>query len=216
MREHRLTTARRARYYTLGGGDRPPAELWMVAHGFGQLAGYFIKHFDAVAREDRLIVAPEALNRFYVESGTAGSRADARVGATWMTKEDRESEIADYVDFLDSVYAEVVPPGARVTALGFSQGVATVARWLSHGRSRVDRLVLWAGQIPPDLELSRFRDRLPGGIVLVDGTGDEYALWVKVGENQARLSEAGLAFETLTFYGGHRLDEALLRRLAAT
>ncbi len=48
-----------------------------------------------------------------------------------MTKEDRENEIADYVDFLDAVFGEVVTPGARVTVLGFSQGVATAARWLA-------------------------------------------------------------------------------------
>lgn len=162
--EHRLTTVRRARYYTVGGGDVAPAEAWIVLHGFGQLAGGFIRYFQHIASAERLIVAPEALNRFYTESGSSGSHSDARVGAAWMTREDRENEIRDYVDFLDAVHARIAGAG-RVTALGFSQGVATAARWVTLGTSRVDRLIVWAGQLPPDLDMDRLRSRLPGGIV---------------------------------------------------
>jgi predicted esterase len=174
VQEHRLVTTRRARYYTIGGGEQPLAEVWIVLHGFGQLASVFIKYFQSIESPGRLIVAPEALNRYYVTPGASGRTADAKVGATWMTRMDRENEIADYVDFLDAVWRETATGAARVTVLGFSQGVATACRWIAMGNARVDRLVAWAGQLPPDVDPSVFA-KLSGGITLVHGTTDEYA-----------------------------------------
>lgn len=214
MDEHRLTTVRRARYYTEGaaGGDAP--EVWIVLHGFSQLAAPFLTYFRHIATPSRLVVAPEALNRFYVQPGSSSSRVDARVGTTWMTREDRDNEILDYVDFLDAVYATTVPATARVSVLGFSQGAATAARWLAMGRSRAHRLIVWAGQLPPDLDLARLRERLDAGVVLVQGTEDEYTAWVREGGNRDRLLAASVPVENATFEGGHRMDAATLRQLA--
>lgn len=210
-REHRIATIRRARYYALG--EEGAAEVWIVAHGFSQLASGFVRYFQTIARPDRLIVAPEALNRFYVSPGTTRSRADSRVGATWMTREDREHEIRDYVDYLDAVHARVARGAERVVALGFSQGVATLARWVTLGTSRVHRLVAWAGQIPPELDLQRLRDRVEA-VVLVVGDRDEHASWIDRAECVARLTGAGIPVESITFEGGHRLDANALRRVA--
>jgi hypothetical protein len=86
VQEHRLVTTRRARYYTIGGGEHPLSEAWIVLHGLGQQASVFIKYFQSIASPGRLVVAPEALNRYYVTLGTSGRTADAKVGATWMTR----------------------------------------------------------------------------------------------------------------------------------
>ena len=75
-------------------------------HGLGQLASVFIGYFKTIATPTRLIVAPEALSRHYIpQSGSSGTK-DARIGATWMTREDRDNEIADYVEYLDAVWRE--------------------------------------------------------------------------------------------------------------
>lgn len=214
MQEHRLVTTRRARYYTIGGGEQPLAEVWIVLHGFGQLASVFIKYFQSIESPGRLIVAPEALNRYYVTPGASGRTADAKVGATWMTRMDRENEIADYVDFLDAVWRETATGAARVTVLGFSQGVATACRWIAMGNARVDRLVAWAGQLPPDVDPSVFA-KLSGGITLVHGTTDEYASWITEGNHDARLMAAGLRPRVVTFEGGHRMDRLTLDNIAA-
>src|SRR5438067_4641848 len=75
-----------------------------------------------------------------------------------MTREDRLAEIDDYVRYLDAVYDDVFRriDRARVTvhALGFSQGAATVSRWTAMGKSRIDRVILWGGEFPPDLDLT--------------------------------------------------------------
>src|SRR5688572_28488069 len=177
--EHHLTVARTARYCTLGNDTGPAHELWIVCPGSAQLARTFVEEFRTIAGAGRLIVAPEALNRFYLnrEAGRAG--ASARVGATWMTREDRLAEIDDYVRYLDELHREVTArqprADARVTALGFSQGTATVARWLVHGTARIDRLVLWAGLLPPEIDPGGpLRDRLRSTeLLFVRGTRDE-------------------------------------------
>jgi hypothetical protein len=143
VQEHRLVTTRRARYYTIGGGEQPLSEAWIVLHGLGQLASVFIEYFQSIASPGRLIVAPEALNRYYVTPGASGRTADAKVGATWMTRMDRENEIADYVDFLDAVWRETSTGAARVT------GSASRKVWRQRvggfTEMRVDRLIAGGG-----------------------------------------------------------------------
>src|ERR671933_2286542 len=107
MREHHLTVTRTARYVTLGDVHDSLRQVWFVCHGYGQLAARFLRHFEDLNDGHRLIVAPEALSRFYVESGPGTRHADVPVGATWMTREDRLSEIADYVSYLDGLYAQL-------------------------------------------------------------------------------------------------------------
>jgi predicted esterase len=214
VHEHRIVTKRRARYYTLGGGGQQVDEVWVVLHGLGQLAAEFIAYFRSIAAPNRLIVAPEALNRHYVTPGASGRTKDAKVGTTWMTRMDRDNEIADYVDFLDAVYGETVHQAAKVTALGFSQGVATACRWVAAGHFRVDRLIAWAGQLPPDVDPSVYA-RLSGGLTLVHGTTDEYATWIAEGDHNARLAAAGVMPRVLTFDGGHRMDRLTLDQVAA-
>lgn len=213
MDEHRLTTKRRARYYTIGGGGAQATDVWIVLHGLGQQASVFLTYFNSIASPHRLIVAPEALNRYYVMPGSSGRTADAKVGATWMTRMDRENEIADYVDFLDLVWRETASSAARVTALGFSQGVATACRWIAHANSRVDRLIAWAGQLPPDVDPTVYA-KLPGGVTLVAGSTDEYATWIAEGDHGVRLASAGVTPEFVSFDGGHRMDRLTLDAIA--
>lgn len=215
MQEHRIQTTRRARYYTIGGGAASVDEVWIVLHGHGQLASVFINYFKSIATPGRLIVAPEALNHYYVEPGASGRTKDATLGATWMTRLDRENDIADYVDFLDAVWGETAAVAPRVVALGFSQGVATACRWVAMGKSRVDRLVAWAGQLPPDVDPSSFT-KLSGGVMFVHGTTDEYATWIAEGDHTTRLEAVGITPEVVTFDGGHRMDRLTLDAIAGS
>lgn len=217
--ERHLTVKRTARYCTLGDMVAPVSDLWVVCHGFAQLARAFIEEFRAISRPGRLIVAPEALNRFYLnrEGGRAG--ASARVGATWMTREDRLAEIDDYVRYLDDLHREITEgqqrEDVRVTALGFSQGTATVARWLVHGTARIDRLVLWAGLLPPEIDpAGPPRDRLASTeLVLVRGTRDEMLDAKQLATQRESLEKAGARVTVLEFDGGHRMDRDTLARV---
>ena len=205
MQEHNITTPRTARYFTLGTPERAN-DVWFVCHGYGQLAARFLDRFRAVQSPERCIVAPEALSRFYLSENPA----ERRVGASWMTKEDRLREIDDYVRYLDAVYTQVSPAQKSVTAFGFSQGTATVCRWAALGAARVDRLILWGGEVPPDLDLERLR--VPK-LTLVYGTRDEFFTPKVVAANEARLRDHGIRYELISFEGGHAIDVETLKRL---
>ena len=214
MQTRRVNTTRRARVQTLGDLDSA-RDVWIVLHGFGQLASDFLAPFAPIATDGRAIIAPEALNRFYREKAGETTHAARPVGATWMTREDREAEIADYVDYLDEV-ARQLAPGRSVTALGFSQGVATLMRWIAFGTTPVSRVIVWAGEIPKELDLLAQRARFPRqGLDLVIGSVDEYATWADVGDQRRRVEDAGLPSRLHIFDGGHRIDRGTLLALVS-
>ncbi|MDQ6635282.1 MAG: phospholipase [Gemmatimonadota bacterium] len=218
---HAIVVPRTARYYTLGPTHGFPRELWFVCHGYGQLAGRFIRQFAPLDDGTRLVVAPEALSRFYLDPiPVRRSDPTPRIGATWMTREDREAEIADYVTYLEQLAGEVRHPlagaGPRIVVLGFSQGTATVSRWLAASEMRVDQLVLWGGTIPPELDLAAWASRLHGAaITLVIGEHDEFATPAAVAAEAERLSAAGVAFTLQRYAGGHAIEATALQQLAS-
>jgi predicted esterase len=217
--EHHLAVSRTARYYTLGEAGPGTREVWFVLHGHGQLAAYFVRHFAALHACDRLIVAPEALSRFYLERTTWREAGKVRVGATWMTREDRLVEISDYIGYLDALYQHVLDGldrGAiRVTVLGFSQGVATAARWLCRGRASAEAFVMWAGPFPPELTRDDVAPLRAMRLVRVHGERDDLAAPEVVAAADAHFAQLSLDVPVVRFDGGHRLDAGVLRSLAA-
>src|SRR2546427_8073348 len=211
MQEHSLSTARTARYFTVG-TLQGASEVWIVCHGYGQLASRFLERFRPLEALQCCVVAPEGLSRFYLTEHPT----ERRVGASWMTREDRLHEIDDYVRYLDALHAVVASAEARVTALGFSQGTATVCRWAAFGSARIDRLIVWGGEVPPDLDLgdARVNTRLRGlRLTLVSGAEDQFFTPKIVAITESRLKEHTIDSERVRFAGGHEIDEATLRGL---
>jgi predicted esterase len=219
IRTATLTVPRSARYVAFGPPPAMADEWWIVLHGYGQLAGEFLAQCAALDNGRRLVVAPEALSRFY-QAGANGGAPDARVGASWMTREDRESEIADYLRYLDLLFAtlaEGVPAPPPLHVLAFSQGTATASRWAASGRVQVARLVLWGGMIASELDLASPEGPLRATRVqVVVGTRDAFATPERVARERATLDASGLRYDAITFEGGHRLDDATLTAIAAS
>jgi predicted esterase len=144
-----------------------------------------------------------------------------------MTREDRSREIGDYVGYLDRLVDTLlaqperprgpVKPAPTLTVLGFSQGVATGARWTVLGRTRPSRLVLWGDFLPADLDLSEARRAWEAtDVVLV--RGDRDGLFADPALERAesrRREEAGLRARVLAYEGGHEIDPRVLGRIAA-
>ncbi|MEM6338140.1 MAG: phospholipase, partial [Bacteroidota bacterium] len=214
MTERHLSVQRTARVYTLG-EDVPAGdvqEVWIVCHGYGQAARFFLWHFRELVDGRRRIVAPEALSRFYLSHETG------RVGATWMTKEDRTHEIDDYVGYLDAIaglaLGDLDRSAVRLGVLGFSQGATTVCRWLERGQTRADRLILWAGNLPHDYDWGARADVLrQTGITFVVGRDDEYISEEHVASVQSLLASHDVPHDVVYFDGGHRLNAEVLRRV---
>jgi predicted esterase len=217
---HHLRVQRTARYYTLGGESGAPKSIWFVLHGYAMLAGQFIRFFADLATPETLVVAPEALNRFYLTPVEKTPASERPVGATWMTREDRESEMADYIEYLDALHAELaaVPAsfGAKVGVLGFSQGTATATRWVTHSKVQLDRLVLWGGLMPPERDLAHDARLHAIGITYVIGERDHYLSDDMVAAEQARLGKANIRHEMYRFSGGHVISRSVFPKVFGT
>jgi predicted esterase len=216
---HHLSVRKTARYYTLG--DATTArEIWFVCHGYDQLAGAFIEDFRPLDDGSSLIVAPEALNRFYPGTLRGTHGPGSRIGATWMTREDRETEIADYVAYLDTLYDHVCSgierARIRVHALGFSQGAATASRWVALGRSTLDSLILWGGGLPPDLPDDALQRLRNVKLFVVAGARDEYVSADALQRAEEKMTADEISFELVRFEGGHRMDNATLGAISST
>lgn len=214
--EHTIEVPRTARYFTIGDESGAVGELWFVLHGFGQLAGEFVRYFSDLADKQRLVIAPEALNRYYSAS-TSVPASERSVGATWMTREDRENEIKDYVRYLDLLADDIARthPRAKVVVLGFSQGGATAARWAKLGHTKIDRLILWGATVPPDLGFEAGSATFRGArLTVVIGRKDQYITPAGLDAERARLTESGVNFDVVEFDGGHSIKRRVLLEVA--
>lgn len=101
--EHHISVRRTARFVTMGTPGEGIREVWFACHGYGELASTFIRGLVRLLdAESRLIVAPEALGRFYLDP------SHEKIGASWMTREDRLNGIRDYLNYLDAVHGEIL------------------------------------------------------------------------------------------------------------
>lgn len=206
--QHSLRFEQEARYFTIG---EPGGSSWLVCHGYGQLASYFIRHFQALADLGHYIVAPEGLSRFYLQDNSG------RVGASWMTREDRLTDIGNYLRYLDAVAERAkLAQAPELNLLGFSQGVATICRWAMHTEFPYKRLVLWAGVFPPDVSPALSSSRLSSVAVhQVWGTKDPYLNNEKLNEQIRYLQSLKAGhFQHHSFEGKHTLHTPTLLSIA--
>lgn len=103
MKQHSINFGFEARYFQLGELSNNTKHLIFLLHGHGQQAKYFLDKFSSLASATTSLVAPEGLSRYYLK-GFSG-----RVGATWMTTEDRHTDIKNYIEYLDAIYKTLSP-----------------------------------------------------------------------------------------------------------
>ena len=209
-----INTTIKARYWQLGRLDEDTNSVWFVLHGQGQLAEYFIRKFETLVNKNTVVIAPEALHRYYLDG------FDGKVGASWMTREDRLTDITNYLGYLDNLY-ETLLKGINTTKctihlLGFSQGTATVSRWAIHGNIKFDHLVIWAGHFPPELTPGPARQYLHGKRVdIVYGKNDPYLTTSAMEKISSHLQTLPIKYELHEFAGVHEINERVLQSLAS-
>lgn len=207
---HHLEVSKTARYFSTE--CETPQELWIALHGYGHSPERFIKRFDLIADSSRLIVAPEGLHRFYT-SGLSGD-----VGASWMTREDRENDIRDYVSYLDQLVEHLRAQHStiqKLVVLGFSQGGATATRWTCQGATSVDQLYLWAPSFPQDLifpDAAHILNRTNLKICL--GDEDPYVTPEIEQKLTGLLESRAIEYQLIHYKGGHSVDRDVLVRMA--
>lgn len=215
LQEHHLPVRRTARYYTLGTLTDQTKNIWFCLHGFGQLAQYFSRKFSNLDDGQTLLVVPEGLSRMYLDTSYQ------RIGASWMSREDRDHEISDYVSYLNSLYDLVLDgrepdkAGLQITFFGFSQGAATACRWLNNGHVHADRLIMWAGYFPNGLaELIDTSGFGSTEMHYVYGRQDEYIQEITdIDGYLGRLKTDAPTLRITAFDGTHRVEPEVLKAL---
>lgn len=214
---HRISVQRTARFWTAGPAPAQAIGTLYALHGYGQLGEYFIRKFHNAAEAGWHVVVPEGGHRFYLK-GTEG-----RVGASWMTKEDRLSDIEDYVAFLDQLKRRIdgMDANGPHILLGFSQGVATALRWLALGAGGTaawHAVIAHSGVIPPDLPKGAQTLSLAPPLHLITGDEDPYYSdresgfrtsereWTASGGDPQQISRH-------TFHGGHTINPAAVQHI---
>ena len=212
MQRHQLTIQKTAHYVSIGEINEQTENVWFVVHGYGQLAEYFIKKFNVLDDGKTVIIAPEALSKFYLKEFSG------RVGATWMTKYERDSEITDYVNYLNQLYKTVLQGTdvnkLKINILGFSQGTATVARWCMNETIKYDRLMLWAGYFGNGIQDLIDPEKLTKKeVILCYGKEDEFLTKIDIQQYEQDILKVIPHVQIHTFEGGHTIDEELLLKI---
>lgn len=204
--KEKLLVKTTANVYTMGQLSQRTKSIWIVFHGYGQLAEHFIKKFSFL--NDAFIIAPEATNYFYLK-GTSG-----RIGANWMTAYERENAIKDYISYLNEIsqlYQLKQKMHLKINLFGFSQGVSTMARWYSQINFPINNIILWGALLPDGLELKNVF--LPSNTFCVYGDNDEY---IKANQEyfdaQLKIYE-NLQYKIIRYQGGHRVPTLELKSL---
>lgn len=180
-------------------------------HGYGQSAGDLLDELRRIPGADRWTrVSVQALNRFY-------TRGDAKVVASWMTREDRDQVIADNVAYVDSAITQALqqvstpvpqhPSAPALVLAGFSQGVAMAYRAALLGNRPVTGLIALAGDIPPELKTeAATRHRWPK-VLLGVGTAEQWYSGEKIEADLQFLTARGVDHTVVRFEGGHEWTE---------
>ncbi len=216
MEEKKVEFSFSARYYTSGTLDASTRQVWIIIHGYGQLAQYFIKKFQTLNEKNICVIAPEGLSRFYLSELTDQGRKDNKVGATWMTRENRLMDIDNYLAYLNAMCETELSsyPTVPVTLLGFSQGCATVCRWAAQGKIKFDKLILWAGLFPPDMDFEAGHAVLSNKkVYMVAGDQDQFVTADRMKEFDGLAAQLDIQPKKIIFSGKHEIKEEVFSQL---
>ncbi len=197
-------------YSTLNTLTSKTKYIWFVCHGMGYLSRYFLKYFDALNPKEHYIIAPQAPSKYYISPNFK------HVGASWLTKEETESETENIMRYFDAVFkAETFPKDCQLIVLGYSQGVSVAMRYIAKRQLLCHQLILLSGGIPKELTKNDFEFlREKTKVQLIYGTNDEYL------DNDRMIYETNRAQELFgdnvkinPFKGNHNVNKEIINHI---
>jgi predicted esterase len=187
----------------------PPARGVVVGfHGYSETADIQMPRLEAIPGADRwTLVSMQGLHRFY-------RGRTQEVGASWMTREDRDSAIGDNVAYVAAALRLVADDAAAgIVYAGFSQGVAMAFRAALLGAAPAAGVIAVGGDVPPEL-LADKALRFPP-VFLARGTSDDWYTAAKFAPDVAALHARGVALETLVYEAPHEWTPEVSRAAGA-
>ena len=210
IQNHSYKVTRTAHYSTIGELTKKTKCIWFVMHGYGQLASRMIGKFDMLDPEENFVIAPEGLSRFYWHENNEPV-------ACWMTKRDRYEEIKDFTNYLQDLHAlhcDHVNHNVKIVLFGFSQGCATMWRWIHSKKPRYDVAINWAGWVPEDIKFNHLSEYLHSKEHhLIFGNEDKFMTEERFQTLLEVIDKSDLKMIISRFEGGHRIPKEELKSL---
>jgi len=211
IKSNNIIINKTARYFTLGHLTRKTKTVWLVFHGYGQLAKEFLYEFKVLKNPSTYIVAPEALNKFYLRGFTG------KIGSTWMTKEDRANEIDSYTHMIEQIFQiikeDINLQNVKINILGFSQGSHTAVRWLNKYHHKINNLFLWGTSIPHDCDYkNKYWLNIQPKIIV--GNNDRFLTKIIIEKEEKYLESQNIIYTIYNFNGKHEIDSKMLLKLS--
>jgi len=200
-------------YYTYGILGEKTESIWIVCHGYGQLARNFVRRFDILDPQKHFVIAPEGLSHLYLDRGYQ------QIGASWMTRENRKLEIQNQWNYLNNIwekeFGKTYDIPYKLNLMGFSQGVSTITRWAVAHALTFSRLIMWAGRIPRDISFDKvaFVDKY-AEVWAVIGNQDQLITPSMLKEEEAYLRKLfPTQLRIKKFEGGHEVNRHVLSEI---
>jgi len=197
------------RYYLRKAGGKPSSALLVAFHGYGQHAKRMLAELERIeGMESWNVLSIQALHPFY----DPDSR---RVGASWMTRQDREVAIADNLAYVRDVVGKVksqIGEGGPLVYLGFSQGAAMAHRSAVLAGIPCQGVIAVVGDVPPELGEHDLSQVPP--VLIACGSRDAWYDEFKLRADVKLLRDKGVEVDPFRFDGSHEWTEALRRRCA--
>ena len=193
---HSIATTTHGRVLVRRAPARPARGVIVGFHGYSETAAIQLPRLEQIPGTDHwTLVAVQALHRFY-------RGRTQEVGASWMTREDREIAIADNLAYVGAALDVVADDAAKgVVCAGFSQGVAMAFRAALLAGRPAAAVVAVGGDVPPDLLADQGLTFPP--VFLARGTADEWYTAAKFAPDVAALKARGVALTPFVYEAPH-------------
>lgn len=212
MEKKSVTIKVESPYYKVGTIDSRTKVIWIIFHGYGQLADEFASSFSKLKNDNNVLIFPQGLSKFYLQG------VSKKVGATWMTAHDRDNEIDNYLTYLNQIYAiEIKPDQEKIelNILGFSQGGHTASRWIYKSNIAYSKLFLWGSSLAHEIGENEIINSFSSGKnLMVLGDKDRFIGEEEYSKLQLRYEKIGFDYQLIPYHGGHEVVSEMVQELA--
>lgn len=200
-----------APYFKTGLISEQTKKVWIIFHGYAQLVEDFQEGFSNIDLDENVLIFPQGLSKFYMKG------IDKKIGASWMTANDREFDIQNYINYLDKIYQMEIQPFLKrinLNILGFSQGVHTASRWIYQSGISYQKFIAWGAGLAHEIDKEIIKKSFSQGYnYFVIGDKDRFISQEALEKMKDRYRIIGLDYKLIQYQGTHDIYPEVLKDL---